>query len=285
MNREYEIAIVGAGPSGMMAAIHGASASKEVLLLERNREVGKKLLTTGNGRCNFTNGDVRAEHYRTSGSESFTERILSRFSLKDTLSFFDGIGILPKQRFGTGYYPNSMQASSVRDALLFCLRESGVTLCTGETVRRVEKTNSGFWLETDEGHEFHAKKLILATGGNAVPKSGSDGTGLKIAKKLGHTLIPLKPALLPLLSDAPFCKALSGVRVEGQVSLYHKGSEEPMASSKGEIQFVKTGVSGIPVFDVSRFYEEDSFREHPGMGSGRSFTNGQPSGAEPQRKP
>ena len=244
-----KVLIIGGGASGLMAAIMAAREGAEVTILEHMDRVGKKILSTGNGRCNMTNLSLRPEHYRSS-QKLFPMKVLDRFSVWDTLSFFDGIGIVTKNR--NGYiYPNSDPAASVLDALRFETEHLGIQTVLSCHIKKAWKTKNGtFTVESDQG-TFRGDSLILAAGSKAAPVSGSDGSGYELAKVFGHTIIKPLPALVQLKCRGTFFKQLAGVRCEAVVRLVSDG--KTLAADEGEVQLTDYGISGIPTFQVSRY--------------------------------
>ena len=243
-----KVLIVGGGASGLMAAIGAARCGAKVTLLEKNRQVGKKILVTGNGRCNLTNRDQSLSHYR-SAEPSFVEQVLSRVGMEDTLELLKKMGIFTKDR--NGYlYPYSDQAAAVSEALRLEAEHLGVKMALNTEARAVTRNPEGFLVET-EGWSYPADAVILTCGSKAAPETGSDGAGYGFAKKLGHRVIPPLPALVQLRCREKFFEKLAGVRMDAQVELYTDG--EWLASDRGEVQFTKNGISGIPVFQVSRY--------------------------------
>lgn len=244
-----KVLIIGGGASGLMAAIMAAREGAEVTILEHMDRVGKKILSTGNGRCNMTNLSLRPEHYRSS-QKQFPMKVLDRFSVWDTLNFFDGIGIVTRNR--NGYiYPNSDQAASVLDALRFETEHLGIRTVLSCRISKVYKKKQGqFGVETDQG-TFMGESLILATGSKAAPVSGSDGSGYKLAASFGHTIIKPLPALVQLRCKGAFFKQLAGVRCEAVIRLV--SDTKTLAADEGEVQLTDYGISGIPTFQVSRY--------------------------------
>ena len=244
-----KVLIIGGGASGLMAAIMAAREGAEVTILEHMDRVGKKILSTGNGRCNMTNLSLRPEHYRSS-QKLFPMKVLDRFSVWDTLNFFDSIGIVTKNR--NGYiYPNSDQAASVLDALRFETEHLGVQTVLSCHIKKAWKMKNGmFTVESDQG-TFKVDSLILAAGSKAAPVSGSDGSGYDLAKSFGHTIIKPLPALVQLKCKGTFFKQLAGVRCEAVVRLMSDG--KTLAADEGEVQLTDYGISGIPTFQVSRY--------------------------------
>ena len=254
------VTVVGGGASGMMAAITAAECGVRVILLEHNARVGKKILSTGNGRCNFTNIHQEPLCYR-SEDPLFPWGIIQKFSAQDTIAFFLKLGIYSKNR--NGYlYPNSDQASAVLDVLRMELSRLNVDVRTEQECLEIrpvhpsrgkhssQEDSAGFSVRTDK-ETFFTDRVILCAGSKAAPSSGSDGSGYSLAKKLGHHLIPVLPALVQLRCRENFFKSIAGVRADGKVSVF--AGEELLASDRGEIQLTDYGISGIPVFQVSRF--------------------------------
>lgn len=243
------VLIIGGGASGLMAAIMAAREGAAVTILEHMDRVGKKILSTGNGRCNMTNLSLKPEHYRSS-QKLFPMKVLDHFSVWDTLNFFDGIGIVTKNR--NGYiYPNSDQAASVLDALRFEVDHLHIKTVLSCQIRSAKKMKNGrFLVESDQGN-FEGDCLILATGSKAAPVSGSDGSGYELARRFGHTIIKPLPALVQLKCKGSFFKQLAGVRCEAVVRLLSDG--KTLAADEGEVQLTDYGISGIPTFQVSRY--------------------------------
>ena len=245
---KQDILIIGGGASGLAAAILAARNGASVTILEHMDRVGKKILSTGNGRCNLTNRHMGPECYR-SENKTFPMEVVVGFPVEETLDFFRTLGIEPKDR--NGYiYPNSDQASAVLDAFRMELERLQVEIRTGVSIREINPGKNGFLIRTD--HEnVRADRVILCTGSKAAPATGSDGSGYDLAKRFGHRLIPVLPALVQLRCEGNFFKAVAGVRVNGRVSIWSEG--DCIAKDTGEIQLTDYGISGIPVFQVSRY--------------------------------
>lgn len=244
-----QVVIVGGGASGLMAGIAAAREGAEVTILEHMDRVGKKLLSTGNGRCNMTNLSLRAEYYRCS-QKQFPMKVLDRFSVWDTLTFFDELGIVTKNR--NGYiYPNSEQASSVLDTLRLEAEHHGIRIVLNCRIDKITKGGKGQFLVEAEGKTYRANSLILATGSKAAPVTGSDGSGYEYAAKFGHRIIRPLPALVQLRCEGKFFKQLAGIRCEAVVKLKCDG--KILAADEGELQLTDYGISGIPTFQISRF--------------------------------
>ena len=192
-----DIIVIGGGASGMAAAICASRQGASVLILERMPKVGKKLLATGNGKCNFTNRYMNVKCYHSRQPER-VEAVLNAFGQKAAERFFAELGILPKEKEGY-VYPNSMQAASILDALRFELERLQVAVRTDVEVRGVRAKGKGFQIDTEK-EVFHCRRLILACGGKASQKLGSDGSGYGLAAALGHAIVPVVPALTGLKS-------------------------------------------------------------------------------------
>jgi predicted Rossmann fold flavoprotein len=252
------IAVVGAGASGMSAAIAAARAGAHVTLFERNPRVGKKLSQTGNGRCNFGNRNLSGQAYY-SQSPAFIEAFIKRFDTADTIRFFESLGLVIQERDGL-LYPYSAQASTVVEVLTQELVKLGVELHTGSFIRRVDRitiNHPRFCITVySDGQEqlYYFDRLILACGGLAAPKTGSDGSGYTLCETLGHPTTPTHPALVPLLCTDAYCKELAGVRAHARVHILEEDRE--LAQEEGELQFTKEGLSGIPIFQISRIISE-----------------------------
>lgn len=249
------IAIIGGGASGMMAAVTAAKKGAEVTIYEAKERLGKKILATGNGKCNYTNLVQEDSCYRGSHPE-FSKAVRESFSVEETLEFFKSIGIEPKIR--NGYvYPNSEQASSVADALVMELRAKKVKVFS-EQVYSVKEA-LGRFLVKSEHQQIEYDNVILCCGSCAGMKNPEDFSGYRLAKQLGHHITPLIPALVQLRCKEKWFKTVSGVRTEGVITVLENGTK--IAEEKGELLFADYGLSGIPVFQVSRFAGEALQRE------------------------
>lgn len=244
------LAIIGGGATGMLAGITALETNPDihVIIFDQKDILGKKILSTGNGRCNLTNEKMSPEYFRSDTHELISS-VLKAFDYPDTIHFFENLGLLLKSR--NGYiYPRCDQAAVVRSVLDNRLKELGADIRRETAVTAISRTKKGFRVETDS-ETFHADRVILATGGKASPKLGSDGSGYTLAKSLGHSIVPVVPALVQLkVKDFAFAKA-SGVRTDAKVTAIVNGREA--ASDIGELQITNYGISGIPVFQISRY--------------------------------
>lgn len=242
------VVVIGGGASGLMAGITAARAGAKVTILEQNSKIGKKILSTGNGRCNITNLNQKGDYYR-SNHTAFPYIVLQALPVEDTLSFFQSIGIFTKDK--NGYvYPRSNQAASVVEALAMEVRHLKIKCKTQEKVVKIEKTEEGFSVFTESWH-YDCDRVILACGSNASVVEGSDGSGYMLTKELGHSIVKPLPALTGLKGVGNWFSKWTGVRCDAAVSLYIDG--EWVISDKGEVQLTDYGLSGIPVFQISRF--------------------------------
>lgn len=249
-NAVYDFIIVGAGAAGMIAAISANSLGIKALLIEGNESIGKKILSTGNGKCNLSHRNINEEDYSGTGRE-YIGAFLNQFGTEDTISFFESLGMMIRDKEDY-LYPYSEQALTVLETLKYKINSSQIRCEFNCKINSIKRNNKDiFELVAKDGRVFEAKKILLCTGGYAAPKSGSDGTGIEIARTLGLKIIDCNPALVKVKSKSDVCKAFDGVRAKGKINLYI-GDELSDITDMGEIQFTKDGLSGIPVFNVSR---------------------------------
>lgn len=252
-NRKRTVAVIGGGAAGMMAAIEAARAGAIVTLIEKNPQLGKKLATTGNGRCNYTNldmGDRIGGKFRGFHPE-FAAPSLDALPPEAVLDWFRAIGVEPRFR-GSYVYPNSDQASAVVDALREELHRLSVKVHYNAEVKSVQRidTDTGYFMIQCTDAVVKADRVILAAGSKAAPKTGSNGDGYFIARKLGHTIVPYVPALCGIHCAGDAFRALAGIRTEAALELVIDGHS--VDREAGELQLVDYGISGIPVFQLSR---------------------------------
>ena len=243
-----DVIVIGGGASGMMAALTAAENGRSVVLLERQSRVGRKLLATGNGRCNLTNYHVSPDHYHGEDS-SFCAHALRAFDTGTTLQYFASLGLLTVSEDSGRVYPMSNMAGSVLDVLRYALERPGIRVCTGQAVTAVKRIAEGFTVRT-ETEVFAARKVILAAGGAAGSKVGGVMDGYRLAKMLGHHRTVLYPSLVQLRTDPTYPRALKGVKAECGIAILRGG--ERVAENRGEVLFTEYGVSGPAIFDISR---------------------------------
>ncbi len=244
-----KIGIIGAGASGMVAAIAAADDPRnEVLLFERQARVGRKLLATGNGRCNLSHWNAGVENYHGS-MPGFVEPALKAMDVSDTLHFFRGLGLYTVAENSGRIYPYSDQANSVVDVLRFALERPNIRLLCGKEISSVKKTKEGFALRAQD-ERFEVDRLVIACGGAAGTKLGGGLSGYQLLRSLGHHCTRLYPSLVQLKTETDPIKGLKGVRANAGIELRCKDSV--LARSRGEVQFTEYGVSGPAIFDLSR---------------------------------
>ncbi|SHI26811.1 NAD(P)/FAD-dependent oxidoreductase [Clostridium intestinale] len=247
----HNVLVVGGGASGLMNAILLKDFGLDVAIVEGTDRVGKKILTTGNGRCNISNNNI---DYPFSGYYSDTENFfieaLNKFSVEDTLNFFSFLG-LPIVELEKGkLYPQSLQASSVVDIFRLALEDRKIPVYNSCKIKSIHKRKK-FILSTDNADlsEFSCDKLILSCGGKSAEKTGSDGSGYKLAKELGHSIIKPLPAIVQLKLNYPSLKALSGIKFDALASILV--DDIVIRSDFGEVLFTDYGISGPPILQLS----------------------------------
>ncbi len=247
MGNSTDIAVIGGGASGMVAAIAAARTGAAVTLLEAQPRIGRKLLSTGNGRCNITNTGISAEHYR-SRHHAMVTKIMDRVSCSGVKDFLSSLGLECFEEREGRVYPRSEQATSVLDMLRAELERLKVNVVVDARVTEIRKTNRGFCLVSGE-QTFSAGRVILSCGSPAAPQLGGCADGLSLAGKLGLKSIPFSPALVGLKVDSTDLKSLKGVRWRCSLSLLQDGIS--VHSESGEIQFNEDNLSGIVTMQMS----------------------------------
>lgn len=240
-----KILVIGGGASGMMAALTASEhGSNEVLLVERQSRVGRKLLSTGNGRCNLSNRNVALRHYHGE-AVGFCSYALEHFSVEQTLAYFRRLGLLTVTEPCGRVYPYSDSANSVVDVLRLPLEQrQNVQILTGCEILSLRKREGRFVAKTAQ-EELHADRVILCAGGLAGSKLGGTDMGYKLLASFGHSRTKLQPSLVQLKTDTTFVRSLKGVRAEALVTF-------GKAKARGELQFTDYGVSGPVIFELSR---------------------------------
>ena len=242
-----KVAIIGGGYSGVISAIY-ASNNNEVTILERNSTLLKKLLLTGNGRCNYFNSVMSLDKFH-SNTKKAIENIITMDNIEELDNFFVNLGLFPKVKNGY-YYPYSNQATSVKDLLIGKLNELDVNIKTDYLVEKIEKKNNKFIIN----NELEFDKVIISTGGKAYPKTGSDGIGYDLLKGFGHKITRLSPSLVQITSDNKYLKELSGIRCDANLTLFDKNKK--IKEEFGELQFTDYGISGICTFNISSYLRD-----------------------------
>ena len=244
-----KIGIIGAGASGMVAAIAAAEDPRnEVLLFERQSRVGRKLLATGNGRCNLSHWDAGPDNYHGS-STGFIQPALDAMGVQQTLHFFRGLGLYTVAEPDGKLYPYSDQANSVVDVLRFALDRPNIRTRLSAEITAVKATSPGFVLKAAED-SVTVDRLIVACGGAAGGKLGGSLSGYQLLRSLGHHCTKLMPSLVQLKTELAPVRGLKGVRANAVTEL--RANENVLAKSRGEVQFTEYGISGPAIFEISR---------------------------------
>lgn len=240
-----DLCIIGAGASGLTAAITAARKGKKVTLIERNEKCGKKLLLTGSGKCNYFNDDQNLTHYH-SNSENLIKNIINEKNLNKVTSFFNFLGIVPKIKNGY-YYPSSESSITIQNALVYEAKRLNVEIITGTKIEKIEKKD--YYILNPNKENIKTKKLIISSGGMSYNKTGSDGSDYELAKMLNHSIIKPKPSLTGLKGEENYFKKWNGIRTDGILYLYI--DEKLIKKEEGTIQLTDYGISGIATFNLS----------------------------------
>ena len=248
------IIIIGGGASGIVAGIFAKNKKNEVIILERNPSVLKKLLMTGNGKCNYMNENYSRDFYYSQNMD-IVDSIISSENILNMKEFFEHLGIVPKIKNGY-YYPFSNQSNTIKQALIQEALKKGVLFHCNQCVQKIEKKKKGF-LVICEDETYNADMVVLACGSKAYPKTGSDGMGYSFLKEFQHTIIEPLPALVQLESKGSFLKEWDGIRTDVIVELFENNSY--IAREEGEIQLTSYGISGICTFQLSHYVTRGLF--------------------------
>lgn len=243
---KYDVIVVGGGASGILSAIRAKESGGSVILIEKNPRIGKKILATGNGRCNYTNTTAIAADYNR---PDFVTPALVRFGPGRVIDFFRELGIEPRVEDLGKTFPLSEQASSILDVLLYRVEALRIPVIVEAPVTEIRRGSDGFSVITPKG-SWQSRRLVLATGGKAFPQSGSDGSGYRLAQNLGHRLTPVFPSLVKLRLDSPYLKGLDGVKIDGKVQLLL--NNKVLQEEEGDILFTSFGISGPTILQLSR---------------------------------
>lgn len=243
-----DMLVVGAGAAGLIAAITSARAGHTVTLLEQNNKIGKKILVSGNGKCNIDNRYISTNRFHGQDPD-FIEKVLEGYGVDVVEKFFTSIGLELTEGKEGKMFPMSLQASSVVELLDYEAKRVGVQIVCNCAVTSIGKENETFTLETAQGTKT-CTKLLLASGSAAAPQLGGSNSGYTFATKMGHTLIPRHPSLVQLCSEEQWVKKCAGVKVAGIAQLYANG--EYITEKKGDLLFTNYGISGLAILDLSR---------------------------------
>lgn len=246
------IGIIGAGAAGLVCALELAKRGEKVQVFEKNRKIGRKILATGNGRCNITNQNIHTTNYHGL-NPSFVNPSINHFNTEICKKFFSELGIEMVEGQKGRLYPKSQQSSSVVDLLVYECKRLEVEFHLESEVIKIEKKEQGFILYTED-KSLHIKKLLIATGGLAMPSLGSCESGYSFAKSFGHTIIEPFASLTQLITQENL-KSISGVKCEGSISVY--SGKEVVSEQVGDILFTDYGVSGSAILDISRSVAEN----------------------------
>ena len=248
----HDIIILGGGASGLMAAITAKDFGADVAIIEGTDRGGRKILATGNGRCNISNSTIKFPFNQYhSNNKNFFNSVLSQFGVEETKNFFYSLG-LPFVELQNGkLYPQSLQSSSVVDIFRFAIQDRGIPVYNSFKVKNISTTKKGFILSTVDNSEevIHCTKLIVACGGKSAVKTGSDGSAYNLLKSLGHNVTRTYPAIVQLKLDYGRLKAISGVKFDGYASVFVDDKE--IRKEFGEILFTDYGISGPPILQIS----------------------------------
>lgn len=253
-----KIAVIGGGASGLMAAIVAARKGAEVTIYEKMNKVGKKILATGNGRCNYTNMNMSIDRYHGKNIKA-AENILNFFNLDKTLNFFENLGINPYIGDLGKVYPSSLQSSSILDVLRYEAQRLKVEEVTDFEVIELRKSKGTFSI-IGKDNAYEADKVILAVGGKASPQLGTNGNGYELAKSFGHKIIEPFPALVQLKLKGKYFKRITGIRFDGVVKGFT--DKKDIREDEGEILFTEYGISGPPILQISRKVIEELNKGH-----------------------
>ncbi len=242
-----DVVIIGGGASGMMAGVSAGRKGYKALIIEKNNKLGKKILATGNGRCNFTNVFASSKDYNS----DFVEGAFKRFSVNDTLMFFDKLGLMKLEEGQGRCYPASEQAQSIIDILEAELKRLNVEIWLEKEVRAVTYSKGLFKINLTDSSSIISKNIIISTGGISLPQSGSSGDGLRIGQSLGHSITKLTPALTRLKLNHKYLKDMSGVRFTNNIKLISDG--KVIYETVDDVIFNKTGISGLGILSLSKY--------------------------------
>ncbi len=261
-----KVCIVGAGPAGLMAAIHAASSTVPTLVVEANADAGRKLLLTGGGRCNFTHADDPGELTKAFGKAGrFLRHSLYELSPNDMREFLQSRGLASTVEPDGCVFPKEHRAADVRDILLNEAQERGARIQFRCRVKDVATSNGGFRIHAED-RQILTTRLIIATGGVSWPQTGSRGDGYRLAAQLGHTIVPPKPALIPLVTQETWPGTLAGVSLPGVRLSATAGGRR--FTTTGNMLFTQNGIGGPAVLDLSRLLADELGEENAGINIG-----------------
>lgn len=254
----YDVAIIGGGPAGCIAAVEAGKRGKNAVLLEANGKIGRKLLITGKGRCNLTNNSSPNEIIKnTVSNPKFLYSAVNEFTPTDLMEWFISLGVELKTERGNRVFPVSDRSSDIVDALFSQVRKYSKVLY-GFRVNSLEKTDDKFIIISEKGDRVEAEKVILATGGKSYPLTGSRGDGYTFAQKLGHTVTTISPSLVPVICNEDYVGQMKGLSLRNvTLSLYEKDKKKPVFTELGEMLFTDCGISGPLALSASCHIKND----------------------------
>lgn len=245
----YDGVIIGAGASGLVAAITAKQSGKDILLIDRMDRVGKKILVTGNGRCNLSNECISSEDYNTE-ARKLIDLSYKKIKKDDIINFFRTLGLELKSEENK-LFPMSLKASSVVDILRYEIDSLNIPTILSDKVKSIKKNADSFIVELESNKKIKSKKLVIATGGKSYPNLGSDGSGYDLAKSLGHNIIKPIPGLVQIKSNNKLVKSLQGIKLDARISLLKNA--RIIKEESGEVLFTNYGLSGPSIIQISRY--------------------------------
>ncbi|WP_302166845.1 NAD(P)/FAD-dependent oxidoreductase [uncultured Ruminococcus sp.] len=249
---------IGGGPAGVFAALTAAANGKRCMILEHNKQLGRKLRITGKGRCNLTNNcdrDTLLANIPANGK--FLYSALSRYTPQDVMAYFEGLGVPLKTERGNRVFPVSDRAEDIVQALQKAVQRAGIPVVHGNAAHLILEQGRCLGVRTADGREFRAGTTLLATGGLSYPKTGSDGTGYRLAEEAGHTIVPPMPSLIPLVTKENWCRDAMGLSLRNVTLRLYRG-EKCVFEDLGEMLFTHFGVSGPLVLSASALMRKGS---------------------------
>ncbi|MGN1432873.1 MAG: aminoacetone oxidase family FAD-binding enzyme [Ruminococcus sp.] len=255
-SNNFDVVIIGGGASGLTCAVSAKQKNKNisVAIIEKNDRVGKKLLSTGNGRCNLTHNNITAEKYCGSFKNQ-SKAVFEKYDTQRLLDIFNKLGLLTFCDNEGRYYPQCKQASAVLDVLRFACVRLNVEIFCGENIRSIKRNNGSFSVKTDD-NEFISNKLVIANGSKAAPKLGGNSSSADYLKNFGHSFVPFSPALCPVKVNSDIIKSLKGIRATAKAVLFDNNAKT-VKEEIGEVQFNDNSLSGICIFNLSLYTKKD----------------------------
>ena len=259
-----KVIVVGGGAAGLMAAFSAAENGNDVTVIERNERMARKVMITGKGRCNVTNDtDIKGLIGSVTGDGRFLYSAFNMFSSKDTMEFFESLGVALKTERGNRVFPQSDKAVDIVDALVKAARETGVKFLQGRVTELVLNGNKATGVRLENGNVHFADAVIVATGGMSYPLTGSTGDGYDLARKAGHTVTELSPSLVPLAVKEGWCSSLQGLSLKNiEVKVFKGDSPKCIYSDFGELMFTHYGLSGPVILSASAFIKNPQSTPH-----------------------